>query len=109
MEEKLSADLEAAVKDLASAQLALFNAAEDVIHKKNILENRKAQALASGQITGKNAEEREANTRVMFQTEYRETEEAERLQRAARSRYDAAALQLDFIKTTIRILELPNA
>lgn len=106
MKEELSVKLETAVTDQANAHAALYDAAEKVITTKNNLENKKAAAIASGQITGKNAEEREANTRVMFQAEYREVEEAERMQRAARSRFDAAALQLDYVKTMIRILEL---
>jgi hypothetical protein len=95
-----------ATTKLHEAQLDLFNATERVIGAKIYFENAKAQAIASGQIVGKNAEEREANLRLALATQYKELEEAELIQRASRYNYESAALHRDFVKTQIRLLEI---
>jgi hypothetical protein len=98
-----------AVTAFANSQKAredLFVAAENAIESKSDLEKAKYQALTGGVIDGKNAEIREAQLRKHLDADFSQTAEMERLERYARRVFDLASIEVDMVKTLLRIAEL---
>jgi hypothetical protein len=95
-----------AFEKLAMSRTSLFGATEGAIEAKAELENAKYQALVGGVIDGKNAEIREAQLRTHLEANYAKLETAERTERAARHQYDQASVEVDTVKTLLRIAEL---
>jgi hypothetical protein len=77
--------------ELKGATIAHHHISTRLANSKAELETAKAQELAAGRITGKNAELREASARELFGEMY---EEIEHLQ----SEYDNTKLELDLAK-----------
>ena len=90
----------------AMSRTALFSATEGAIVAKAELETAKYQALVGGVIDGKNAEIREAQLRTHLESNYATLDTAERTERAARHQYDQASIEVDTVKTLLRIAEL---
>ena len=92
--------------NLTYARSKLFTATEAAIEAKNDLETAKYQALTGGVIDGKNAEIREAQLRTHLEANYAKLDTAERTERAGRHQYDQASIEVDTVKTLLRIAEL---
>ena len=95
-----------AFEKLAMSRTALFGATECAIEAKAELEIAKYQALVGGVIDGKNAEIREAQLRTHLEANYAKLDTAERTERAGRHQYDQASIEVDTVKTLLRIAEL---
>ena len=95
-----------AFANLAMSRTALFGATEGAIEAKAELETAKYQALVGGVIDGKNAEIREAQLRTHLEANYAKLDTAERTERAGRHQYDQASIEVDTLKTLLRIAEL---
>ena len=97
-----------AFENLVTARTALFGATEGAIEAKAELETAKYQALVGGVIDGKNAEIREAQLRTHLEANYAKLDTAERTERAGRHQYDQASIEVDTVKTLLRIAELTD-
>ena len=95
-----------AFENLTNARAALFTAAEAAITSRTLLEADKASATVGGVFDGKNAEVREAQAREHLQSRYLELDMNERAERAARHEFDRASIEVDTVKTLLRIAEL---
>jgi hypothetical protein len=95
-----------AFANLTDARSKLFTATEAAIEAKNDLETAKYQALTGGVIDGKNAEIREAQLRTHLDADYSKLSETESAERKARYNYDLASIEVDTVKTLLRIAEL---
>jgi nicotinamide mononucleotide adenylyltransferase len=95
-----------AFANLQSKRLDLFTAAEHSITVRQSLEDAKTQASIGGVFDGKNAEIREAQARDHLQTEYAEVTAAEKTERRCRHEFDRASIDVDTVKTLLRIAEL---
>ena len=87
-------------------RLSLFTAAEQAITVRIALEDAKTQASIGGVFDGKNAEIREAQAKDHLQSEYAEVTAAEKTERRCRFEYDRAQVEVDTVKTLLRIAEL---
>jgi hypothetical protein len=92
--------------NLKEARAALFEAAEAAIMSRNTLEADKASATVGGVFDGKNAEIREAQAREHLQARYLEVDMNDRAERKARHDFDRASIEVDTVKTLLRIAEL---
>ena len=95
-----------AFSNLSEARQQLFAQTENAITAKAELENAKYQALIGGVIDGKNAEIREAQLKQHIQAEYAKLELADKAERGARYGFDKASIEVDTVKTLLRIAEL---
>ena len=94
----------------ANAQTArdnLYESAENNIATKEALETAKVEIALSGKLDGKNAEIREAQARTLLADQFLAVTITERSERTARYRFDKNALDVDAVKTLLRIAELP--
>ena len=97
---------ESAFQNLTQARAALFTAAEVSIMEKYLLEEQRANATTGGVFDGKNAEIREAQAREHLQPQYLKLAAAENAERKARFEFDRASIEVDTVKTLLRIAEL---
>lgn len=95
-----------AFDNLATARAALFTATEITIMEKYLLEEQRAAATTGGVFDGKNAEIREAQAREHLQPQYLKLAHAENAERKARFDFDKASIEVDTVKTLLRIAEL---
>jgi len=95
-----------AFENMTKARAALFEAAEAAIMSRNTLEADKASATVGGVFDGKNAEIREAQAREHLQARYLEVDMNDRAERKARHDFDRASIEVDTVKTLLRIAEL---
>lgn len=95
-----------AFENLTKSRAVLFTAAEAAIMSKATLEADRASATVGGVFDGKNAEIREAQAREHLQSRYLELDMNERAERAARHAFDRASIEVDTVKTLLRIAEL---
>jgi len=95
-----------AFKNLDEARTILFSAADFVITTRNALDEAKYNALTGGVIDGKNAEIREAQMKSHLQADFLNLEQAEKSERRARFIFDRAQIEVDTVKTMLRIAEL---
>ena len=95
-----------AFDNLTDARSKLFTAAEVAIMEKYLLEEQRAAATTGGVFDGKNAEIREAQAREHLQAQYLKLAHAENAERKARYDYDLASVEVDTVKTLLRIAEL---
>lgn len=84
----------------------LWNATERELAAKTMLEKTKAQMLADGTIQGKNAELREASARDILHSQYTALELAEETVRKARLDFDLARIDLEEMRTLLRLAEV---
>ncbi len=96
-----------AFDNMTIARSALFTAAEITIMEKYLLEEQRAAATTGGVFDGKNAEIREAQAREHLQAQYLKLAHAENAERKARYDFDRASIEVDTVKTLLRIAELP--
>ena len=90
-----------------TARADLFSAAEKAIYQNMKVDDEKSSALTSGKIDGKNAEIREAQLRDILSEVYISLAALQNAERAARFAYDKAQMEVDTVKTLLRIAELP--
>jgi len=102
--EKMSVN---AFENVKKARVELFVAAEKAIDLKMKLDAEEASEMAAGRFDGKNAETRKAQAREFFSEKYNELVSAESAERSARRRFDLASIDVDTVKTLLRIYELP--
>ena len=95
-----------AFANLTDARAKLFTATEVSIMEKYLLEEQRAAATTGGVFDGKNAEIREAQAREHLQAQYLKLAHAENAERKARYDYDLASVEVDTVKTLLRIAEL---
>ena len=88
------------------ARAELFAAAENAIESKSDLEKAKYQALVGGVIDGKNEEIRKAQLREHLDADFSQLEEMEKLERKAQHEFIVASIEVDTVKTLLRIAEL---
>jgi len=98
----------AAFENIKSARSDLFTATEKALYFKVTLDTDEASAMASGQFDGKNAETRKAQAREFFNDKYMELATAENGERTARYHFDIAQVDVDTVKTLLRIAELTD-
>ena len=103
---ELAETAQKAFDKLSSARAELFAAAEKSIYYGMVLDQDKAQALAAGRFDGKNAEIREAQATEFLSSQINEHKIHQNLERAARLAFDLAQIEVDAVKTHLRILEL---
>jgi outer membrane protein OmpA-like peptidoglycan-associated protein len=96
-----------AFQNAQTARDALYTATENTIATKDALETAKAETFLSGKLDGKNAEARDAQARTLLAGQYEAVTIAERSERAARYKFDKASIEVDTLKTLLRIAELP--
>jgi len=84
----------------------LFTSTECAIEAQQALEMDKGAATVSGKFDGKNVETREAQAREYLAGQYGAVEECTRKERLARFKFDTAQIDLDTVKTLLRIAEL---
>jgi uncharacterized protein (DUF1697 family) len=95
-----------AFANLQAKRLDLFTAAEHTISVKLVLEEAKSAAFFTGKFDGKNAEVRDAQAREHLICEYLEVTAAEKTERRCRHEFDRASIDVDTVKTLLRIAEL---
>ena len=95
-----------AFTQLTATRDYLFSAVEAALEVKTKLDTEEASAMASGQFDGKNAETRKAQAREHFDAQYVELAQVESAERAARYHFDIAQIDVDTVKTLLRIAEL---
>ncbi len=95
-----------AFANLTSSRSALFTATEAAIMEKYLLEEQRAAATTGGVFDGKNAEIREAQAREHLQAQYLKLAHAENFERKTLFDYDLASVEVDTVKTLLRIAEL---
>lgn len=98
--------IEAAIYGVKHSTEALFNAAELLIDVKRQFEIDKAAKIAAGEIVGKNEDERKAAARIALATQYLAVDKAEANERQARHNYDMAQLELEFVRYSLRLMEV---
>lgn len=92
--------------NLTSARAELFSSAEAVIEAKAELETARTQAYLGGVFDGKNAEIRDAQARQHLEANFAKLEEAEKRERSSKHLFDRASIEVDTVKTLLRIAEL---
>ena len=95
-----------AFKNLDEARTSLFDAAESAITTRNALDEARYNAMTGGVIDGKNAEIREAQMKSHLQADFLKLEQAEKSERRKRFMFDLAQIEVDTVKTLLRIAEL---
>ena len=95
-----------AFASMTEARQQLFAQTENAITAKAELDTAKYGALMAGVIDGKNAEIREAQLKDHLEAEYAKLELAEKAERGARYGFDKASIEVDTLKTLLRIAEL---
>ena len=96
-----------AFANLTKAREELFTATEHTIESKADLEKAKYQALTGGVIDGKNEEIRKAQLREHLDADYSQLAEMEKSERKAQHNFDLASIEVETVKTLLRIAELP--
>jgi hypothetical protein len=92
--------------DLANATIDYQKSATYTIQAKDELETLRLAKVATGEIQGKNADEREAKTRELLSIPQENYTLALRSERNAKLAYDLALLRVDQAKLSIRLMEL---
>jgi hypothetical protein len=95
-----------AFDNMAQARAALFTAVENTIESKSDLERAKYQAFTGGVIDGKNEEIRKSQLREHLDSDFSQLAEMEKLERKAQHAFDTASVEVDTVKTLLRIAEL---
>ena len=96
-----------AFQNVQAARDELFTAAEMTISSNETLENAKKEAALSGKLDGKNAEMREAQAHDLLSLQFDAVTIDARHERATRYKFDKAQIEVDTVKTLLRIAELP--
>lgn len=92
--------------DLADSTTAYYNAGTRTNNAKNALEVAKLEKTTSGEIHGKNEDERKVKAREVLSKEYARLNSMEEEERACKLSFDLAQQRLDFAKQTMRLEEL---
>lgn len=97
-----------AFENIRASRQNLFLAAENTIEAQAALEADKAAAVNAGKFDGKNAEIREAQAREYLSAQHDAVSECSRKERAARYKFDESQIDVDTVKTLLRIAELSD-
>lgn len=95
-----------AFENLQKRRDVLYADVENNIATKETLEKAKAELALSGKLDGKNAETREAQARTILKDQFEAVTIVERSERASRYYFDKASIDVDTVKTMLRIAEL---
>ena len=98
--------IEIAFSDMVESKKEHYRTAEKLANAKAELEKQKLIGLADGTIDGKNAELREASAREKLADLYANAEKAEAAEREARLNLDISQIEVDRLKTILRLAEL---
>lgn len=91
---------------LQEAVEASFNANELVIAARSALDAGRATLLLDGRLDGKNEAQREAQARRLLDRDFATLEADEAAARRAKHQMDMARLQVEALRTQVRLLEL---
>lgn len=105
---KLQQMAELASDNIKKKKTILFDATESRLSIELPLEQSISRAYSEGKIEGGNDRTRKANERVVFSEEFDKLSKAEFAERKAKYEYDQAAIDVDTVKTLLRIAELPE-
>lgn len=92
--------------ELVQATAAHYRATEQELTTKLTLETAVAEGLANGTIDGKNEQLRQAKAREMLADLYAAYEDATTAARLSRLKLEVAKLEMERVKTMIRVKEL---
>ena len=95
-----------AFTNLSAARTKLFTSAEHTIACQSELEAARTSAIIGGVFDGKNAEAREAQAKEHLADQYMAVDSASRAERAARHLFDVVSIDVETVKTLLRIAEL---
>ena len=99
-------ELEDIYKILGEATTAYQQAVDRTIKAKNTLENLRLVKVATGEVTGKNEDERKAKTVELLSEEFDLVKSCEATERACKLAYDLACQRLDHFKLKVKAIEL---
>jgi hypothetical protein len=100
-------EINAAKEELKSATINYHKAAYSLEKSKSELEIAKAEELAAGRITGKNAELREASARELFGEMYQEIDHLQSEYGKAKLALDLARIEDSRVSMLLRYAEVP--
>ena len=100
-------DIYTAYEELAKAHKTVYLHGERAIEAKAELELKKAEALVSGSVVGKNQQARDAALRGLLAPQHASLEIAEADSRAARLELDLARAQVSRVQALLRLAEVP--
>ena len=83
-----------------------YNIGEALIEAETELDKRKAKALVSGEIDGKNEGARAAQAIEMFPQHYADVDRLNRLSREAKLRLDLTRIHVERVRALLRLAEL---
>lgn len=97
--------------DLAYAQLstqkvAVYEAAEALVDAKAELDNKVAVLINTGQIVGKNQQERDAKTQELCAPELNKVFELQKEYDEAKLEHELASLEVERLRLLIRLIEI---
>ena len=87
---------------------AFFQAGEKAINTKAELEAARLEALMTGVIVGKNADEREANAREALKPLFDKLAVYQEQERKARYDFDQAMRHIEKVRSLLRLLEITS-
>ena len=91
---------------LQDATQFLYQAGEQVINARVAFETAKADKTASGEIAGKNEDERKASARKVLENEYRELSTCESIERSWRFQCDMASLEVKRVEAVLHLMDI---
>ena len=92
--------------ELAQATTAHDTAAAEIIDNETDLKILVAEAVNNGDVTGKNAQQRDAAAREMFRDQYETLAAQKRDLAPLRLRLDLAKIEIEKARATLRLMEL---
>lgn len=87
---------------------ALFRTGENAINTKAELEAARLEALMTGVIVGKNADEREANAREALKPLFDKLAVYQEQERKARYDFDQAMRNVEKVRSLLRLMEITS-
>jgi len=100
--------LNSAYSGLSLARTNLFEAGNSLIKCNMELNTEKNRLISSGEITGKNVAEREADLSMKLSDMYAKVNDAEVVEREMRYRFDMAGYKVEEARALLRLAQLTN-
>ena len=98
--------IQEAYNNQRQAMEAMQTARVQLIQAKNTLDHKLAEALMSGEVEGKNQQQRDANARLLLQVSYDAVEQAEVADAEARHQLALADNRVSEVRALLRLDEL---
>ena len=100
--------LNSAYSGLSLARTNLFEAGNSLIKCNMELNTEKNRLISSGEITGKNVAEREADLSMKLSNMYAKVNDAEVVEREMRYHFDMAGYKVEEARALLRLAQLTN-